>query len=73
MSHKNLFTITNQPLFCVYVLECEKGKYYVGSTMKYYLERRFQEHKDGSGSKWTNQFKPIRIIKTIEHLNSKLA
>jgi len=44
----------------VYVLQCEKGKYYVGKTTD--VMRRFEEHKTGKGSAWTNKYKPIKML-----------
>lgn len=47
--------------FSVYVLECEHGKYYVGSTCR--RRQRFKEHKSPrGGSKWTKMHPPIRIL-----------
>lgn len=47
----------------IYVLQLEKGKYYVGKSEN--LQVRFQEHKQGTGSSWTRTYKPIRILKKI--------
>ena len=44
----------------LYVLQCEKGKYYVGKTSN--VMRRFDEHKTGKGSAWTNKYKPTNLI-----------
>jgi len=43
----------------VYVLRCEGGKRYVGKAAD--IQKRFQEHKNGSGSAWTNKYKPLII------------
>lgn len=48
--------------YSVYVLECEQGKYYVGST-KRMMRDRYAEHQAArGGSKWTKEYKPIRIV-----------
>ena len=48
----------------IYILKLEQGKYYVGKTNKE-IEERFNEHLEGTGSMWTNIYKPIEIIETI--------
>jgi len=45
----------------VYVLECEDGKYYVGSTQN--RKQRFKQHERGRGSQWTRLYKPIRVLR----------
>jgi hypothetical protein len=47
----------------IYVLECEHGKFYVGSTRN--KRQRLAQHFDNNnnGSVWTNQHKPIRVLK----------
>ncbi len=47
-------------MWFVYVLECEDGSFYTGSTNN--LEKRFLEHKNGQGGKYTRSHKPIKII-----------
>jgi len=53
----------------LYVIQCEKGKYYVGKTAD--VMRRFEEHKTGKGSAWTSKYKPIKLMEcrpmTSEH------
>jgi predicted GIY-YIG superfamily endonuclease len=53
----------------LYVLQCEKGKYYVGKTND--VMRRFEEHKSGKGSAWTSKYKPVKMLEckpiTSEH------
>ncbi len=46
--------------YYVYVLELEQGKYYVG--LSHSAKKRFKRHKQGKGAKWTQIYKPIRII-----------
>lgn len=46
--------------YYVYMLECSNGSYYNGYTTD--IERRYQEHLDGSAKcKYTRSFPPIRI------------
>lgn len=47
----------------VYVLSCENGKYYVGSTGN--IDKRVREHFDGVGSAWTRLHKPIRLLEVV--------
>ena len=47
-------------MWFVYVLLCEDNTLYTGSTNN--LEKRFEAHKSGKGSKYTRSHKPIRII-----------
>lgn len=49
----------------IYVLKCEKGKYYVGQTKKK-LEERFAEHKNRQGSSWTRKYPPLEIAESFE-------
>jgi cellular nucleic acid-binding protein len=46
----------------IYVLECEHGKFYVGSTLN--RRQRIDQHFESSrgGSVWTKQHRPIRVI-----------
>lgn len=46
-------------MFYTYVLLCDNGTYYKGFTNN--LERRYQEHLNGHGAKYTAKHKPIRI------------
>ena len=47
----------------IYILQLEKGKYYVGKTKNPYF--RFENHFYSSGSEWTKLYKPIRILELI--------
>lgn len=51
--------------YLVYVLKCNSLKYYVGRVAGSIpeLEKRFQQHLNGTGSEWTKRYKPIEIIK----------
>jgi predicted GIY-YIG superfamily endonuclease len=51
----------------VYVLRCEDGKRYVGKAAD--VQKRFQEHKNGNGSAWTNKYKPVIIEKIYKNVS----
>ena len=51
--------------YWTYILETEKGTLYTGVAID--VEKRFQEHLDGSskgkkGAKYTNSNKPVKIV-----------
>jgi predicted GIY-YIG superfamily endonuclease len=52
----------------IYVLKLTNNKYYVGKTND--LERRKQEHLNGSASTWTKKYKPIGVEKIISNVSS---
>ena len=49
----------------IYVLELEQNKYYIGKTTNpnFRLEQHF--NKDKHGSKWTDKYKPIKVLEII--------
>ena len=47
----------------LYVLELQHGKYYVGITNN--LQRRFQQHLDGTGSAWTVEHPPVAVHRSV--------
>lgn len=49
----------------LYVLRCNGGKYYVGSTED--LERRTKEHAAGRGCAFTKAHLPFELVYTEEH------
>lgn len=56
----------------VYVLECENGCFYVGSTKD--IVSRWEEHTSiRGGSKWTSIYKPVRISHIEEVSNAHIA
>lgn len=44
----------------IYVWELEEGKYYIGWSEN--LSRRLKEHSTDDGARWTQKYKPKRII-----------
>ncbi len=47
----------------IYILQLEKGKYYVGKTNNPTI--RINNHFDFKGSEWTKIYKPIKILDII--------
>jgi putative endonuclease len=50
-------------VWILYLLECERGPgrvYYAGITTD--LERRFGEHRSGSGARFTRANRPLRVV-----------
>ena len=52
----------------IYVLELEYGNYYVGRTSD--IQGRVKSHFDGTGSSWTQKYKPVRLVETIENADA---
>ena len=46
--------------FCVYILRCRNGSYYVGHTSN--LEKRISEHKFESYSGYTKKLLPVELV-----------
>ena len=51
-------------MWFVYVLKCEDGSFYTGSTNN--LEKRFLKHKAGKGGRYTRSHKPLEMIYSAE-------
>jgi len=49
---------TEAPWF-VYILECRDGSLYTGITND--IERRLQQHNDGTGARYTRSRRPVRL------------
>ena len=47
-------------MVCIYVLQLQKGKYYVGKTTNPHF--RIKSHFDSNGSKWTQLYKPLKLL-----------
>lgn len=47
-------------IWCIYILLCSDGTYYVGSTNN--LERRLGRHNSGDGAKYTRGRRPVKIV-----------
>ncbi len=46
-------------MYYVYVIQCDEGKYYIGSTND--VKRRIKEHNTGL-SKWTSRYHNWRLV-----------
>ena len=49
----------------IYILRLEGGRYYIGKTDN--LEKRKQEHLNGTASAWTKKYKTISVEKIIKN------
>ncbi|MBI2330017.1 GIY-YIG nuclease family protein [Candidatus Daviesbacteria bacterium] len=47
-------------MWFVYILLCKDHSLYTGITNN--LEKRFSEHKNGTGGRYTRSHKPIKIV-----------
>lgn len=56
--------------YWVYMLLCENHSYYTGYTDN--LEKRFRAHMNGTASKYTRSFKPLKIAQCWLVDNDKL-
>ncbi|MFS4469701.1 GIY-YIG nuclease family protein [Maribacter sp. 2210JD10-5] len=50
----------------VYILECNDGSYYTGSTVN--LEKRLTEHQNGKGANHTKKRLPVKLVYVEEYL-----
>lgn len=48
---------------CIYILELEHNKYYVGKTNN--SEFRIEQHFNKNGAEWTKKYKPIKVVEVI--------
>lgn len=48
----------------IYVLQCEKNRYYIGKTDRPLLDR-IEEHFNRNGSQWTRKYRPIKVVEQI--------
>lgn len=53
----------------IYTLQLKNNKYYVGKTRQD-IEKRFEQHLNGSSALWTKIHKPIKILKIIPNVSS---
>ena len=49
----------------IYILQLKDGKYYIGKSDN--VMKRYEEHLQGKGSRWTTIYKPISVVKVIEN------
>ena len=53
----------------MYILECNDGSYYVGSTID--LTRRIEQHNYGEGAEYTKHRLPVKLVYYEECMNIK--
>jgi putative endonuclease len=58
-------------MYFVYLIKCKDGTIYTGITTD--VKRRFQEHKDSRGGRYTNSRKVVKILYTEAHKNRSSA
>jgi putative endonuclease len=46
--------------YFVYILLCQDGSYYTGSTNN--VKKRFKDHLAGKGARYTKSHKPVKIV-----------
>jgi putative endonuclease len=44
----------------MYILECNYGSYYTGSTLN--MDKRFYEHQHGEGAEYTKTRLPVKLV-----------
>ncbi len=44
----------------MYILECQDGSYYTGSTVD--LKRRLRQHQNGEGANYTKKHLPVKLV-----------
>ena len=49
----------------IYILKLKNGKYYVGQTHD--VDKRYREHRNGTGSAWTRAYAPLGIDQVIHY------
>jgi predicted GIY-YIG superfamily endonuclease/ribosomal protein S14 len=47
----------------IYIIRLEGGRYYIGKTVN--LEKRKQQHLNGTASAWTKKYKPVSVEQII--------
>jgi predicted GIY-YIG superfamily endonuclease len=50
--------------FNIYILQLIKDKYYIGKTHN--VSIRLAQHKNGTGSKWTKLYSPVKLLDHFE-------
>tara|TARA_Y100000389_G_C17295618_1_gene430353 strand:+ start:285 stop:671 length:387 start_codon:yes stop_codon:yes gene_type:complete len=47
----------------LYVLQCARGRYYVGYTERKELRKHLESHRNGKRCVWTRTYKALKLIK----------
>ncbi len=53
-------TLADSPIWHLYLIECRDGSYYAGITTD--VARRYREHVDGKGARYTRAHPPRRLL-----------
>ena len=54
-------------VYHLYILECEDGTYYTGTTSN--LDLRLKQHFDGGGANYTQKRRPKKVVYSKEFRN----
>ncbi len=54
-------------MWFVYMIVCEDGSYYIGSSND--VEKRFKDHLNGKGGRYTTSHKPVKLVYKEELVN----
>ncbi|MEO5702794.1 MAG: GIY-YIG nuclease family protein [Gammaproteobacteria bacterium] len=57
---QDMYAITPEETWLVYMLECSDGSFYTGITN--HLERRLLQHNSGRASRYTRSRLPVKVI-----------
>jgi len=66
-----LSPVKNTETCWVYILELSNGHLYTGYTVD--LEKRMKQHQEGSGSKLTRSFLPLKLLQSWKVKGKSLA
>lgn len=58
-------------MYFVYIIKCKDGSLYTGITTD--VKRRFKEHKEGKGGRYTRAKGVIKVVYTEKHKNRSKA
>jgi len=58
-------------MWFVYILLCNNGSYYIGSSNN--VDQRVKDHLNGKGGRFTRSHKPQKLVYTEELLNKSEA
>jgi len=58
-------------MWSTYILLCQDGTYYTGSTNN--VKKRFKDHLEGRGARYTKSHKPVKVIYKIDFVTKSEA
>ena len=58
-------------MYFLYILNCKDGSLYTGITTD--VKRRFKEHKEGEGARYTRTHEVLKIVYTERYKSRSLA